>query len=648
MKVDTNPFFSRASQFIEQDDKFIKLFSPEILNLLKNDDSNVWGPVKILRSSPGGGKTTLLKIFTSRILTNIKDQSTHDPHKKDILEVLKELGVYDQSGNIMVAGSLLSFSNEYISLEYLNVNEAQKIRLFFSLLNTRIILSILQSICITKELRFPEDLRKISINVDKSSTSIPASIRNLSSGDAFYNWACNLEQKICQEIDSIYEIDTEFLEGSDNLFSLDLFAPSNVTINNVRATERILVMLDDVHNLTQSQRKHLITGIVDKRAIVHTWISERLKALTVDEIFSEGSKLGRDILPIQLESFWAKKHAAFERFAKSVANRRVVTVFEDREDFSGFLSESLDTQTLGKINEALETVKKNITATYGQNDRYREWINAKEQIQTPNELDKLIEWRSLEILLYRDKNKGTGAQTSLALEEVLNDEDLQDQDGSDVKDAAHLFLNREYGIPYYYGMKSICRLASFNIEQFLFIAGYLFEDILTSSIKKIVNPAIKLEISPLKQEEIIKNTVTKKKYSDVLNITEVKNFLDSIGEFCQSETYVPNAWNSPGINGVAITMKERSLLKTTVLNDPNHVYYNLTKCLATCFSNNLLEFRLDYKCKGKHWMIIYINKIYCVRYNLPLGNGKFRERNLKILLNWFNNGFKQQSQSKLI
>ncbi|MBI3221470.1 MAG: hypothetical protein HYZ44_18310 [Bacteroidetes bacterium] len=640
MKVDSNPFFSRASQFIEQDDKFIKLFSPEILTLLKTEESNVWGPVKILRSSPGGGKTTLLKIFTARILINIQQQSTHDAQKKAILDVLTELGVFDHSGKVLVAGSLLSFSNEYISLEYLKLDDGQKLRLFFSLLNTRIVLSILQSVCITKDIKFPEDLNQVNIAVDKSAP-IPASIRSLTNGQQFYDWACKLEQRICQEIDSIHEINTTFLEGSEGLFALDVLAPANITINNIRAVERILVMLDDVHNLTKTQRKHLITGIVDKRHLVHTWVSERLKALTVDEIFSEGSKVGRDIIPIQLESFWSKKHTAFEKFAKSVASRRVVTVFDDRDDFSVFLSENLDNQTLRKIREALAVVKKKINDTYGNNQRYKEWINTKENLEIDNELDQLIEWRSLEILLYRDKNKGIGGQTTLALDEVLDDDDLQDQDGSDVKDAAHLFLNKELGIPYYYGIKKIARLASFNIEQFLFIAGYLFEDILTIAIKRIANPGIKLEISPLRQEEIIKKNVSPKKYTDVINLAEVKNFLDSIGQFCQSETYLPNAWNSPGINGIAITMKERALLKDKVLNDPQHMYYNLTKCLATCFSNNLLEFKLDYKCKGNVWMVIYINKLYCINYNLPLGNGKFRERNLKILLHWFNYGFKQ-------
>lgn len=639
MKVDTNPFFSRASQFIEQDDKFIKLFSPEILNLFKSGESKVWGPVKVLRSSPGGGKTTLLKIFTSKILSNIKDQSSHDAHKKSIYEVLKELGAYDQTDNIAVAGSLLSFSNEYVSLEYLSINEAHKLRLFFSLLNARIILSILQSICVVKDLSFPDDLYLLKINVDKSS-ALPTSIRNLESGDQFYQWAGKLEQRICQEIDSIYEIDIAFLEGSDNLFSLDLFAPANIQFKGSRAVERILVMLDDVHNLTGSQRSHLIKGIIDKRPQVNTWISERLKALTVDEIFSEGSKEQRDVDTIQLESFWASRHnSVFEKFAKSVANRRVANAFEDRDDFSSFLATSLDSNTLRIIVKALDAVKKNVVDNYGDKDRYKQWIAAKEQLETNDPLEKLIEWRSLEILLYRDKNKSQGEQITLELD-VLKDEDLEDQDGSDVKNAAHLFLNNEYNIPYYYGITNICRLASFNIEQFLFIAGDLFEDILTSSIKKIVNPNVKLEISPLRQEEIIKKTVTKKKYNDVLNVSEIKNFLDSVGEFCKSETYVPNAWNSPGINGVAITMKERSLLKTTVLNDPNHVYYKLTKCLATCFSNNLFEFRLNYKCKGKLWMIIYINKIYCVKYNLPLGNGKFRERNLATLLGWYNNGFK--------
>jgi hypothetical protein len=643
MNVDINPFFSRASQFIEQDDKFIKLFSPEILNLFRGGESQIWGPVKVLRSSPGGGKTTLLKIFTSRILNIIRDQSGHDAHKKDIYDVLKELNVYDDARNITVAGSLLSFSNEYVSLEYLNLNDSQKLRLFFSLLNTRITLSILQSICLVRNLQFPNDLEQISIDVD-NSTQIPASIRLLKNGKEFYEWASKLEQRICQEIDSIYEVNLEFLEGSDNLYTLDLFAPSKISVNNRAPIQKILVMLDDVHNLTASQRFHLIQSIVNKRAPVHTWISERLKALTVDEIFSEGSKQDRDIDTIQLESFWAIKPSAFEKFAKSVASRRVASVFDDRDDFTSFLSTDLDEDTSRIIREALVKVKKDIQDTFGNNERYKQWIAAKEQIETDDELERLIEWRSLQILLNRDRNKGQGGQATLGLE-VLDNEELEDQDGSDVKNAAHLFLNDEYGIPYYYGISSLCRMASFNIEQFLFIAGWIFEDILTSSIKRIVNSNVKLEVTPLRQEEIIKKVVTKKKYTDVLNVNEIRSFMDAVGAFCRSETFVPNAWNSPGINGIAITMKERDMLKTSVINDPNHVYYKLAKCLATSFSNNLFEFRLNYKCKGKVWMIIYINKIFCVKYNLPLGNGKFRERNLKILLGWYNHGFKQTQKS---
>src|SRR4051812_44235056 len=102
MRVDSNPFFSRASELIDLDDKFIQLFSPEILNVLNSDGKDPWGPVKIFRSSPGGGKTTLFKIFTSKLLTQIKERSSHDNHSRAIFEFLQGLKVYNKNGNLAV------------------------------------------------------------------------------------------------------------------------------------------------------------------------------------------------------------------------------------------------------------------------------------------------------------------------------------------------------------------------------------------------------------------------------------------------------------------------------------------------------------------------------------------------------------------
>lgn len=64
MRIDKNPFVTRTSEYIDMEEKFIQLFSADILQLFKDDE--LWNKVNVLRSSPGGGKTTLLKLFTPK------------------------------------------------------------------------------------------------------------------------------------------------------------------------------------------------------------------------------------------------------------------------------------------------------------------------------------------------------------------------------------------------------------------------------------------------------------------------------------------------------------------------------------------------------------------------------------------------------
>lgn len=243
----------------------------------------------------------------------------------------------------------------------------------------------------------------------------------------------------------------------------------------------------------------------------------------------------------------------------------------------------------------------------------------------------------MEILIYRDFNK---SQQTLAFED-LEVEALEHQNGNDVKVAAQLFLNDEFKIPFYFGISTVCRLASANIEQFLTIAGELFDLVQTNSVKKIIDSNHPLGLSPEKQEEVIKKIVNlrwKDLSANVPLFDDVKKLMDAIGQFCYSETYVPNAWNSPGINGIAITMTQRNEIKDKILKDKNHQYYKLARCLTICIAYNLIDFKLNYKCKGKEWMVLYLNRIYCAKYQLPLNNGKFKEKTLKDLLGWLNNG----------
>ena len=632
MRVDINPFYTRASDNIDSEEKFIRLFSPEILLIFK--DYPIWHAVNVLRSSPGGGKTTLLKMFTPKILASIKNSKNHDDHSKELFTVLKELQVFNDRGDIQIAAALLSFSNQYTNLEFLSIPNNQKIRLFCSLLNTRIILSILKSICLTRDLQYPLDLGRITF-VEAENLNVPGYLRDLKNAYQLYEWATDEEEKISDQIDSIYSSVSD-VRGGDTFYPLDLLAPSNLKLDGTIIDFKIVIMLDDVHNLSVSQRSFLVKALIDKRPLVNTWISERLKALTMEELLSEGSMQGRDNNIIILENFWAKRHAQFEKFAKSVANRRVEIAFDNKNDFASFLSTKMSSKYVTIIKDALQKVETRLKLKYSSTTKYLPWIKSIEELDE-NEYEKLVEWRALEILIFRDSHK---SQQSLAFED-LEIEALEHQNGNDVKIAAQLFLHDEFKIPFYYGISTICRLASSNIEQFLNIAGELFDLIQTNNVKQIINSNHLLSLNPEKQEEVIKRIVNlrwKDLSTNVPLFDDIKKLMDSIGQYCYNETYVPNAWNSPGINGIAITMTQRNEIKDTILKDKNHQYFKLARCLTICIAYNLIDFKLNYKCKGKDWMILYINRIYCAKYQLPLNNGKFKEKTLRDLLGWLNNG----------
>lgn len=632
MRVDINPFYARASDNIDSEDKFIKLFSPEILLIFK--DYPIWHAVNILRSSPGGGKTTLLKMFTPKVLISIKNNKHYDDHAEELFNVLTELEVFNTKGELNIAAALISFNNQYTNIEYLNLPPNQKIRLFCSLLNTRIVLSSLKSICLTKGISYPADLTRIAF-LEEENIEVPVHLRGIKNAFQLYNWATNEEERISDQIDSISSNVSE-VKGGDSFYPLDLLAPSNLNFDGNPIGIKVVVMLDDVHNLSTSQRSFLVKAVIDKRPRINTWISERLKALTMEELLSEGSLQGRDNNIIILENFWAKRYVQFEKFAKSVANRRVEVAFENNADFASFLSTKMSGKYQVVIRDALQKVEARIKNKYGGAGKYMPWIKSAEELDK-EEYDKLVEWRALEILIYRDSHK---PQQTLPFYD-LDLESLERQNGNDVRVAAQLFLHYEFKIPFYYGISTICRLASSNIEQFLNIAGELFDLIQTNSVKKLINSNHQLGLDPERQEDVIKKIVNlrwKELSTNVPMFDDVKKLLDAIGQYCYSETYVPNAWNSPGINGIAITMAQRNDIKDKILKDKSHQYYILAKCLTICIAYNLIDFKLNYRCKGKEWMILYINRIYCTKYQLPLNNGGFKEKTLKDLLGWLNNG----------
>jgi hypothetical protein len=66
----------------------------------------------------------------------------------------------------------------------------------------------------------------------------------------------------------------------------------------------------------------------------------------------------------------------------------------------------------------------------------------------------------------------------------------------------------------------------------------------------------------------------------------------------------------------------------------------LAEVLAAAIANNLLEPLLNYKVKNSTWMVLNLNRLLCVNFDLPLHYGGFKEQHLHDLYSWMTAGYK--------
>lgn len=635
MTIRRNPFFIRFSERITTDANFLRLFSPQVLEALSSH--TLWETTNIIRSSPGGGKTSLLRLFTPNSLLTLHAYANNPPYDT-LYAKLKSLdALQDEGPNVL--GVLLSCAHDFSPLEDLPLEDIQRERLFLALLNARIMLSVLRSALVLQGAKYPDDLIKLKLST-ASQIELAPGVPREGTGLDYYRWACDIEEKICQEMDSVVPMSKESISGYSNLLSLWLIDSESLLFEGNRIAQRVVVMLDDVHELTNRQRRKLIYLATTVRAPTKVWIAERLEALSSDDWFSEGDKEGRDYLPIYLESYWREHPSRFESFAKDVADRRTDSASEGQiTSFAGCLSDVVESTALkkgasGEIQKQIVKVRKLASST----TRYNEWITTKQEAQGSH-YDRLVDWRSLEILIQRDVQKH---QATFDFYE-LTEEELQANEKSNIRTAAQLFLKHELKLPYYYGFTRLCRIASSNIDQFLSLSGELFEQIISTSILAPSKATPRIETD--RQDRVLKQTIIRR-WKEIANVTDVRLLVEGIGNLCQMETYKSSAPYAPGVTGVAILMSDREKLKDPDLVKKNEALTRLSNAIVTCLANNTLEARLDYKCKGQLWMVLYLNRMFCVYFDLPLEYGGFREKSLEELASWINGGSRNATRKE--
>jgi hypothetical protein len=629
MREPRNPFRLRASENIEVDATFVRLFAPGVLDLLKGDERL---STRIIRSAAGGGKTSLLRLFTAGPLLQLHAHRAQ-PEYVDLFERMKDLEAVSDEGPRLL-GVLLSCDKNYVALADMDLDTPRQQRLLLALLDARLILAILREALALRRLDIQEHLSRLTITQTSNATELNG-LALPCSGQAIYDWARRREDEICGAIDSFDTGDCT-ASGSDSLGSLGVLRPEAILIDGQPVAERLLIMLDDVHKLTTTQREGLVTTILNARSKTPVWVAERLEALGTDELLASGMTEGRDYESVLLlEDYWRHHAKQFERLVLNIADRRAqASSSVENSTFGSCLQDALDgTEWQSAFERALVEVPARIREKAGGKALFNEWISAREAVEgTPRE--RATAWRALEVLIERELRKN---QSSFDFS--LGVEDLEHKDDSPLNAAAELFLCREYNLPYYFGAATLAKLATSNIEQFLWLAGDEFEEVVSAAI---ITPSHVADLTPARQEAIIKKAA-KGLWEEIprraANGRAVRRFLESIGTFSRWYTFQPNAPNDPGVNGIAISMNDRDKLLTPeyLARNPDHA--NLAEIIASALAHNLIDADLDYKVKGDRWMVLNLNRLLCVTYQLPLNYGKFKEKSLPELAKWVNGGF---------
>lgn len=645
MKESRNPFRLRRSENIDTDSVFLGLFEPGILDVIT--EKGLPETVQLIRSAAGGGKTSLLRLFTPTVLNTLHSRRSSDEKVKDLYARLQALGALDEAGPKLL-GVMLQCGRNYAALQNLAIDQSSRTRLFFGLLNTRIILGVLRGVCTLKGLLFPQDLSRIQLHLHGDNLPIAVDASIPSTGGALYEWARTVEQATCAELDSFGPVRVNALTGCDSLFALTAVRPESLTYEGKPIAERIILMMDDIHKLNAHQRSLLIEHVIEARSRVGIWIAERFEALNTNEILAAGSFSGRDrdIPPVELEGHWRAHYARFEKHVMRVAEKRVRASTEtDLDTFRSCLDDSLDHGEYdAAFQQAIRDVSARVSTKVAGDERFREWITLRESAGGTL-CERAIGWRALEILIDREMAR---PQKGLFDDvEPLGEDELTKKDDSSVNNAAELFLAKEYELPYYFGPERIARLASLNIQQFLGLAGSLFEEVLARELLREGTQ----RLSAKRQHALMKaaalefwNDIP----SNVRHGRDLRALLDSIGRFCRWYTFRPTAPNDPGVGGTAIRMSERQVLLDADQMKAQPERHQLAELIASALAHNYLVADLDYKCKGDQWMVLNLNRLLCVHFDLPLGYGLYKERSLKVLCRWLTKPFAEPATQEAL
>lgn len=612
-------FAARSHESMASECRFLELFSGKILDAV--GAASFHNKVTIFQSGPGGGKTSLLKLFGPEPLLRI---SGNRGVNREVHARLKGLGVLADDGP-----RVLSVYHRLDTYDVLSEGaQGEGMRELYTLVGARLTMKWLSGILSMRGLNHSH-MDRIRIGIPRSGKTLPGSPIPCS-GRELYDWAARAEDEICSAAGSL---ESGPRRGSARRFMgldhIHMMAPGHVTVDDEPITARPMIALDDLHLLGDTQRRLLVEHVCEARYPAPVWLAERLDALNLEVYFSGIS--GREYSTVRLEEYWEGRGTAFESFARSISEKRTQKADTGLGimPLSDHLDDGMGAQYGSEVRAALKGVQSRVRAKSKRLPRYSKWVSDAEGSAASNPLESLVLWKMLEIRIGRHENSGVDTPAETPLDDV-------DKGGGDGKarDAAEITLSEEFNLPYYYGFKKIAAIATFNIELFLELASEMTE----RAVAQMLSDTGDHRVDAREQEKIVKG-IAGRHWGDITrmnaNGADVRRFLESFCSFARGVNTL-NAPCAPCVTGFGIATSSWEEIRGRRTRSMER----LNRVLHTCLAQNYLKPKnVGQGRQGSDpKAILCLNGLLCAHAGLPVGGGGWRPRSTRDLVEWLECG----------
>ena len=604
-----NTFLIRQTEKLESESSFINILCPQLINFV---DESFFDKTIFINSSPGGGKTTLLKTFSPDILMELRENHEKEMYK-DSFKLLSDLGVIDENQVKLLSVNVSCARENYGLIDDLYDN-GKAVQVFFQLLSLRILRRTLEAVLKCNQLDLNELNRITFKNIPEEWKVI---VDRSPNGERLYQWTLDEERTLCHSIEEM-NIDIKTSMLYNNLSILSMIGNGNILLSGQPIKQKMLVMFDDIHALSTKQRELLRNVIFTLRPNLAIWMTQRSVALSKDEIFGNNGQIHREYTIININEYVQQDKPAFYKALKNVADRRVAICYKNEG-----LEDKLEKELSKESKKKLETIKAKIRAKIDilceGNENYTNLHDYLLEREFTSELDSVIAWQVLLILIEREQKK---EQNVLPFINIFGIEEYEAELKKLKKDAEYL-VRYHYKLPIYYGMNDMQVISSNNVEQFLDFAGEIFE------YRIALDYASKRKRGNLISQEEQEKVLTKcaeEKWEDILRTfsrgTEIKNFITNIARI-GIEGLEKNTASYSGVTFTGIGIKNSDIkkeLEKSQLSD-------LMSLLKICVAYNLLSIQ-DIKHGNAEndtvYKVFYLNRWICVKFRLPLGYGGWK------------------------